>query len=182
MKKIIFVLMAFISLSAGGEIITMDAKSFKNELFADEEGLLRYKKAEEMFQKECNDISIEEVKRKCMEAEKERWKKGKTAEEINKAGTLFTGKIQIPSGKGKDSYYYVNQGKQGEQIQLLSNHYYFENGLLYDIKTEEPFTGNLVIGGVEGWAPKGEKAPRFVIQQNYEEGKVVGNPAVVQVN
>ena len=171
--------MAFVSLSAGAEIITMDVKNpKKNELFADENGLLRYRRAEEIFQEECSDISIEGAKRKCMEAEKERWKRGKTTEQINREGALFTGKIQISLGNGKDSYYYVNQGKQGNKIQLLLNHYYFEDGLLYDIKTEEPVSGDIVIGGVERPSNKIGQGERFVVQQNYEEGKPVGNPVV----
>lgn len=181
MKKIIFVLLAFVSLSAGAEIIAMDAKNSKNELFIDEAGLYRYKRAEEMYQNECRDIFSEEVRKKCLAAEKAVWEKNRTKEEVQKQGTLYTGKILIHSGKNRDAYFYVRDGKLGEKIDLIRDQYYFENGLLYDIKTEEPFTGDIVIGGVEGWAAKGEKAPRFVIQQNYEEGRPVGDPVVVSV-
>lgn len=181
MKKIIFILLAFVSLSAGAEIITMNEKSSKNELFIDEVGLYRYKRAEEMYQNECSDIFSETARQKCLAAEKAVWERNRSKEDVQKQGTLYTGKILVHSGKNNGSYFYVNDGKLGEKIALIRDQYYFENGVLYDIKTEEPFTGSIVIGGAEGWAPKGEKAPRFIIQQNYEEGKILENPVVVPV-
>ena len=181
MKKIIFVLLAFVSLSAGAEILTMNEKSSKNELFIDEMGLYRYKRAEDMYKNECSDIYSEEVKKKCMAAERAVWEKSRTPEEIKKQGTLYTGKIQVYSAKEKGAYYYINNGKKGKKIDLIQDKYYFEGGLLYDIETEAPYSGDIVIGGVEGWAPKGETAPRFVIQQNYEEGRPVWDPVVVPV-
>ena len=182
MKKIIFILLAFISLSAGAEIITMDEKNPKsNRLFIDEKGFYRFKRAKDIYQKECEDISSEEVKRKCMEAEKAAWERGKTPEDIKKDGTLFTGKLQFITPRKKGGYFYVNQGKLGDKIHMFSNRYYFENGLLHDIKTEEPVSADIVIGGVEGLVPANQNAPRFVIQQNYEEGKPVGDPVVVSV-
>ena len=181
MKKIIFILLAFVSLSAGAEIITMDERSSKNELFIDEAGLYRYKRAEEMYKNECSDISSEAVRKKCLAAEKAVWERNRAKEDVQKQGTLYTGKILVHSAKDKDAYYYINNGKKGKKIDLIRGQYYFEEGVLFDIKTEEPFTGDIVIGGVEGWAPTGEKAPRFVIQQNYDEGKIVGDPVVVPI-
>ena len=176
MKKIIFVLLFLISLSAGAEIIHMDAKSSKNELFIDTSGLYRYRRAEEMYRDECNDIFAEEMKKKCLEAEQARWERNKTKEEVQKQGTLYTGKILVHSPKSKDAYYYVDNGRRGSKIDLIRDQFYFENGLLHDIKTEEPYTGGIVIGGVEGLAPKKEQNPRFIIQQDYENGQPVGNP------
>ena len=180
MKKIIFVLLAFVSLSAAAEVIRMDMKNpQKNELFIDEYGKYRFRRAEDIFKNECGDSLVEEVRKKCLEAERERWARDKKPEEMNREGTLFTGKIQIPSGNGKDSYYYVNQGKKGDQIKLLLNHYYLENGLLYDIKTEEVISGDIVIGGVERPSSKNSQGERFIVQQNYEEGEPVGDPVIV---
>ena len=181
MKKIIFMCLALVSLSASAEIIAMDEKNPKNELFIDEAGLYRFKRAEEMYKNECGDIFAEEVKKKCLEAEKLRWAKGRTPEEVNREGTLYTGKIVMHSPKNKDIYFYVENGKKGKQIDLTRDQFYFENGLLYDIKTEASFTGRIVIGGVEGLADKKEDMPRFIVQQAYEEGRPVGNPTVESV-
>ena len=154
----------------------MDAKSSKNELFIDTSGLYRYRRAEEMYQDECNDIFAEEVRKKCLEAEQTRWKRNRTKEEVQKQGTLYTGKILVHSPKNKDAYYYVTDGKKGKKIDLIRDQYYFEKGLLYDIKTEEPVSDTIVIGGIEGLAPNKNAKPRFIIQQDYENGQPVGNP------
>ena len=182
MKKMILILLALVSLSASAEVILMNPRTpQKNELFIDDYGKYRYKRTEEMFKSECGDISVEEVRKKCLEAEKAKWERGKTKEEIGKDGKLFTGKIRIPTPTGKDTYFYVYQGKKDEQIKLELNRYYFENGVLYDIKTEEPVSDDIIIGGAEGLSSKKGNAPRFLIQQKYENGLSVGEPTIVPV-
>ena len=169
MKKIIFVLLAFITLSATAEIVSMDEKNPKNNrLFIDEKGLYRFKRAKDIYQKECEDIFSDEMKKKCLEAERAAWERDKTPDYIKKEGTLFTGKIQLFPKKGKEAYFYVREGRMGDKLRLFLNRYYFENGLLYDIETEEPVSAEIIIGGVEGLVPANQNAPRFVIQQNYE--------------
>ena len=176
MKKGIIFLLMFLGLPVMAEIITVDKN---NEIFIDEGGLYRYKRAEELYQKNCQDSLTEEVRKKCMAAEKAVWERGKTQEEIKKQGTLFTGKIKVHSKKG-DSYFYIKDGKKGEQIHLLLKRYYFENGVLNDIKTEAPLTGEIVIGGVEGLSAD-ENIPRYIVQQKYENGLPVGMPQLVLI-
>ncbi len=171
-----FVLSLFFIGPVFAEIADMDVNK---ELFIDEAGLYRYRRAEEMYQKNCHDSPTEEIRSKCMAAEKAVWARGKTQEEIRRQGTLFSGKLK-EHFKGKDKYFYVKDGKKAEQIRLLLNRYYFENGILYDIKTEAPFTGEIVIGGVEGLSAD-EKSPRFIAQQKYENGVPVGAPGLVSV-
>jgi len=177
MKKLIFALSLLFVGPVFAEVADMDANK---ELFIDKDGLYRYTRAEDVYQKNCHDSPTEEVRSKCMAAEKAVWARGKTPEEIKKQGTLFSGKLK-EHFKGKEKYFYVKEGKKSEQINILLNEYYFENGLLYDIKTEEPFTGEIVIGGVEGLVVKGEKAPRYIAQQKYENGVPVGAPELVSV-
>ena len=171
MKKLIICFVTFFILPVRAEIVEMDKTK---ELFIDEMGLYRYSRAEEIYKKNCLDSSTEAVRKKCLESEKAIWERGKTQEEIKKQGTLFTGKIKTNSS-GVEDYFYVIDGKKGKQIHLLLNNYYFENGELYDIKTEAPFTGEIVIGGVEGLA-EDEKGPRYIAQQKYENGLPVGKP------
>ena len=181
MKKIIFALLAFLSISASAEIIQMNPKDSKNELFIDTNGLYRYRRSEEIYQDECKDIFAQEARKKCLEAEKARWERDKTKEEVKRQGTLYTGKILVHSPKNKDTYYYVDNGKKGKKIDLIRDQYYFEKGLLYDIKTEEPISDTIVIGGIEGLAPAQKEKPRFIIQQDYENGQPSGNPVAIPV-
>ncbi len=177
MKKIILFFVAFLTLPVRAEVIAWENNK---ELFIDEVGLYRYRRAEEIYRQNCHDSPTEEIRSKCMVAEKSAWERGKTPEEIQKQGTLFTGKIKIHSEKGKEAYFYVKEGKKENQIRLLLNRYYFENDLLYDIKTEFPFSGEIVIGGVEGLSSD-EKTLRYIAQQKYEEGQSVGQPRLILV-
>ena len=182
MKKIILICLAFTSLSAAAEIIQMDEKNTKNNrLFIDERGLYRYRRAKDIYEKECEDIFQDEIKKKCLEAERAAWEKDKNPEDVKREGSLFTGKILFVSPDEKKTYYYVNQGKLGKKIRFFSKYYYFENGLLYDIRTEKPYTGEMVIGGVKGLAPSEEEAALFIVQQDYKEGRPFGEPKVVTV-
>ena len=182
MKKIIFIMLVFISLSASAETILMDPRTpNKNKLFIDELGRYRYKRIEEMFKEECGDISVEEIRKKCLEAEKAKLERENIKEEIGNDGKLFTGKIKIPTPTGKDTYFYVYQGKKREEIHLELNRYYFENGVLYDIKTEAPVSDDVIFGGAEGLSSQKGKALRFLIQQKYENGLAVGDPVIVPV-
>ncbi|MGN0919328.1 MAG: hypothetical protein ACI4OR_01010 [Alphaproteobacteria bacterium] len=176
MKKGIVFLVLFLGLPVLAEVVTLDKDS---EIFMDEAGLYRYKRAEDVYQKNCQDSSTEEIKKRCLAAEKAVWERGKTPEEIKKQGSLFTGKIKVPSIKG-DSYFYVKNGKKGEPIRLLLKRYYFENDSLHDIKTEAPFTGEIVIGGVESLSAD-EDAPRYIAQQKYENGRPIGNPELILI-
>ena len=176
MKKLMFVLSLFFVYPVLAEVVDMDVNK---ELFIDKDGLYRYARAEDVYQKNCQDSPTAEIRSKCMAAEKAVWARGKTPEEIKRQGTLFSGKLK-EHFNGKDKYFYVKNGQKGEQINLLLHRYYFENGLLYDIKTEEPFTGEIVIDGVEGLAPDG-KFPRFIAQQKYENGVAVGMPELISV-
>ena len=170
-------LMVLFALPAKAEIVVLDGKN--KELFIDESGFYRYVKAEDIFAKNCRDSSTEAIKKRCLKAEKNAWERGKSPDEIRRQGTLFSGKIVERLGN-KNNYFYVKDGKKGEQINLVLNKYYFENGLLHDIKTEEPFSGEIVIGGVEGLSADG-KSPRFIAQQRYENGLPVGEPELVSV-
>ena len=176
MRKGIIFLIMFLGLPVMAEIITVDKN---NEIFVDEAGLYRYRRAEEIYQKNCQDSPTEEIRKKCMDAEKSVWERGKTQEEIKKQGTLFTGKIKVHSGK-KEEYFYINNGQKGKQISLLFKRYYFENGVLYDIKAEEPFTGDIVIGGIEGLSAD-ENTSRYIAKQKYENGLPVGIPQLVLI-
>lgn len=181
MKKIIFILLTFISLSVPAEIIQMDERNpDSNELFLDKSGHYRYRSGKDIYQKACTDIYVYEIKKKCLEAEEASWKRKKTPEEIAKEGTLFTGKIKLVPKKGKPTYFYVNKGKQGKKIRLLLDQYYFEDGVLHDIETEEPFSGELVIGGVEGLS-ENKNGPRYIVKQRYEAGNPEGEPVLNSV-
>ena len=59
MKKGIIFLLMFLGLPVMAEIITVDKN---NEIFIDEGGLYRYKRAEELYQKNCQDSLTEEVR------------------------------------------------------------------------------------------------------------------------
>ena len=63
---------------------------------------------------------------------------------------------------------------------MLFKRYYFENGVLYDIKAEEPFTGDIVIGGIEGLSAD-ENTSRYIAKQKYENGLPVGIPQLVLI-
>ena len=70
----------------------------------------------------------------------------------------------------------------GYKIQLFLNQYYFESknsqDLLYDIHTEMPYSGEIVIGDVEGLSRIKANAPHFFVRQRYEEGIPVGEPTL----
>ena len=100
---------------------------------------------------------------------------------MEKEGTLFTGKI-----KEENSYFNVIEGVKGEKIHLFLKHFYFERGddqdILYDIRTEEPYSGEIVIGGVERLSPGKGKGDRFIASQKYTNGLPDGNPTLQLVD
>ena len=188
MKKIILICLALLAVfPAKAEIVFMDKKNNpKNELFIDERGLYRYLRGRDVYEKECKGVFPEEVRKKCIASERATWEKGKTAAELKKEGTLFTGKIRMPSINGKDIYFFVKEGEITSRVNLFSGRYYFDpdsdnKNVLYDITTEEPYSGSVVIGGVKGLTPEKEKAKRYIIQQDYEKGFPVGEPVLITV-
>ena len=58
MRKILFVfLIMWAIVPVQAEILTMDNKNpLNNKLFIDEGGLYRYKRGQDMYEKECKDI------------------------------------------------------------------------------------------------------------------------------
>ena len=65
MRKGIIFLIMFLGLPVMAEIITVDKN---NEIFVDEAGLYRYRRAEEIYQKNCQDSPTEEIRKKCIDA------------------------------------------------------------------------------------------------------------------
>ena len=67
MKKIILILLAFISLSAKAEVITLNTRNLKNnQLFIDDAGKYRYIHGKDIYKEGCADIFSEEVRKKCI--------------------------------------------------------------------------------------------------------------------
>lgn len=183
MRKILFVfLIIWAIVPVQAEILVMDNKNpLNNKLFIDEGGLYRYKRGQDMYEKECQDIYSEEMKKKCMEAERAVWARKRPLNDVEKEGTLFTGKI-----KEENSYFNVIEGVKGPEIHLLLKHLYFERGddqdVLYDIRTEGPYSGKIVIGGVERLSPEKGKGDRFIASQKYTDGLPDGTPTLQMVD
>ena len=182
MKKLVFICLLTSIISAQAEILVMDDKNpLNNQLVIDKMGLYRYKSGKETYQKECEDIYVEDVKKKCMEAERAVWAKTRPLNELSKEGTLFTGKI-----KEGENYFYVTEGVKQQKVHLLRKHLYFERtddqDILYDIQTEEPYSGELVIGGVEALSVEKGKGDRFIAKQKYTQGLPDGNPTLWPVD
>lgn len=183
MKKLILLILCFLyTLPTMAHIVLLDEKNKKqNELYVDEHGLYRYKKGEELFKWDCIDVYQKEAKKKCMEAKKKAMDEMRSKAENQQDDTLFTGKIQVRSRKGEDSYFYVEDGVKGKQIYVLRGKYYFEKNqagkyILYDLTDEQPFTGELVLGSVVGLSPVPGFDTHFVVSQRYNAGVPVGDP------
>jgi hypothetical protein len=183
MKKIILMSLCLLcSVSSFARVVVLDEKnSKKNELYVDEHGLYRYKKGEDIYKWECMDIYQKEAKKKCMEARKLALESLRSKAENQQDDTLFTGKIQIRPRKGEDTYYYVEDGVRGKEINVLRKQYYFEKNtagkyVLFDLTTEEPYTGDMTLGSVVGLSPIVGHESRFLITQKYANGLPDGNP------
>ena len=185
MKKIIIVLSLFLSLPVGAEIAFIGKKNDpNNNLFVDQKGHYRYLRGIDVYQKECKDIWVDTTRDRCLESERAAWERNKTPEDLKKEGTLFTGKIRVPSSKEGDIYFYVENGVKGNKIRLLLNRFYFEKGsnnkdTLFDIKTEEPYTGDVTIGTVDGLSAIQGSEEHFIVQQNYKKGLPNGKPKLL---
>ena len=184
MKKILICLFILSVLPVRAEVVALTGKN--DGLFLDGTGRYRYVRGEDIYQKGCNDIFSEAMKKKCLKAERTAWQKGKTVEEIQREGTLFTGKILLTSQNGEKNYFYVKDGQKGKEIELFFKYFYFEEedgkNLLYDIRTEAPYSGDVVIGGVEGISQEKGKEPRFIVNQEYRNGFPVGEPKVFPIS
>ena len=183
MKKIILMVLCLLcSVSSFARVVVLDEKnSKKNELYVDENGLYRYKKGEDIYKWECMDIYQKEAKKKCMQARKAALDELRAKAENQQDDTLFTGKIQIHPRKGEDTYYYVEDGVRGKEINVLRKQYYFEKNtagkyVLFDLTDEEPYTGDMTLGSVVGLSPIIGHESRFIVSQKYENGLAVGNP------
>ena len=184
MKKILLAsLFVLSSLSVQAEIVSLYGD--KQEVFVDKKGLYRYMSGKNIYQKECNEIYQEEARRKCMEAEEASWRRSKTPEELQKEGTLFSGKIKTRNPQKQDVYFYVENGVRKKQIQLFLNRYYFEKNqdnqdVLYDIETELPYSGELVVGKAEIPLLMKKDPLSLIVRQKYEDGMPVGEPKIIE--
>ena len=183
MKKIILVVLCFLyAAPTMARVVLMDEKNKKkNELYVDEHGLYRYKKGEAIYKWDCMDVYQKEAKQKCMAARKAALDEMRSKVENQQDDTLFTGKIQVHSRKGEDSYFYVEDGVKGKQIYVQRQKYYFEKNqsgkyVLYDLTDEEPYTGEMILGTVGGLSPVPGYDTRFIVSQRYNAGLPVGEP------
>ncbi len=184
MKKIwILILCVFYMVPAVARIVVLDERNAKkNELYVDEHGLYRYRKGEDVYKWDCMDVYQPEMKKKCMQARKVALDQMRSKVENDNDETLFTGKIQVHPRKGEDTYFYVEDGVKGKQIYVLRGQYYFEKNqagkyVLYELSTEEPFTGEITLGTVAGLSPVPGFDTQFVVTQRYNAGLPVGDPA-----
>lgn len=183
MKKIILMVMCLLYMvPAMARVVVMDERnSKKNELYVDENGLYRYRKGEDIYKWDCVDVYQVEAKKKCMAARKKAQDELRSKAENQQDDTLFTGKIQVHTRKGGDIYFYVEDGIKGKQIYVLRDKYYFEKNqagkyVLYELATEEPFTGEIVLGSVAGLSPVPGFDTQFMVSQRYNAGLAVGDP------
>ena len=89
--------------------------------------------------------------------------------------------------KGQDTYYYVEDGVRGKEINVLRKQYYFEKNtagkyVLFNLTDEEPYTGDMTLGSVVGLSPIMGHESRFIVSQKYENGLAVGNPIAQPLN
>ena len=183
MKKIILIVLCLLyTMPVMARIVLMDERnSKKNELYVDEHGLYRYKKGEDIYKWDCMDVYQKDAKKKCMAARKAAQDELRSKAESQVDDTLFTGKIQVHPRKGEDTYFYVEDGVKGKQIYVQRQKYYFEKNeagkyVLYDLKDEAPFTGEMVLGTVAGLSPVPGYDTQFVVSQRYNAGLPVGDP------
>ena len=189
MKKIILMSLCLLcSVPSFARVVVLDEKTpKKNELYVDENGLYRYKKGEDIYKWDCMDVYQKEAKKKCMESRKAVLEQLRAKAENQQDDTLFTGKIQIHPRKGEDTYFYVEDGVRGKQINVFRRQYYFEKDsagkyVLYDLTDEEPYNGEMLLGSVNGLSPIKGYESRFVVSQKYEDGLAVGNPTAQPVS
>lgn len=182
MKKIILMVLCLLCMPVGAEIVVYnETKPSKNDLYIDHNGLFRYKEVQEVYKWECADVYQPEAKKKCLEAKKIAQLELEELPENQQAGNLYTGKIKIHPRKGQDAYYYVEDGVRGKEINVLRKQYYFEKNtagkyVLYDLTTEEPYTGDMTLGSVVALSPIVGHESRFLITQKYDNGLPDGNP------
>lgn len=183
MKKIFLITLCLLyTMPTMARVVLMDERnSKKNELYVDEHGLYRYKKGEDIYKWDCMDVYQKEAKQKCMAARKAAQEELRSKAENQQDDTLFTGKIQVHPRRGEDSYFYVEDGVKGKQIYVLRGKYYFEKNqagkyVLYELGTEEPFTGEIVLGNVAGLSPVPGFDTQFMVTQRYNAGLTVGDP------
>ena len=183
MRRIFLIILCFLyAAPVMARVVLLDERnSKKNELYVDEHGLYRYKKGEDIYKWDCMDVYQKEAKQKCMAARKAAQEELRSKAENQKDDTLFTGKIQVHPRKGEDTYFYVEDGVKGKQIYVLRGKYYFEKNqagkyVLYELATEEPFTGEIVLGSVAGLSPVPGFDTRFMVSQRYNAGLTVGDP------
>lgn len=188
MRKIILITLCLLyAAPTMARVVVLDEKNKRqHELYVDENGLYRYKKSEEIYKWECMDVYQPEAKKRCMEAKSVVQEQLRSKAEKQQDDTLFTGKIQIRSRKGEDSYFYVEDGIKGKQIYVLRQQYYFEKNaagkyVLYDLTDEKPFTGEITLGTVAGLSPMPGYEAHFVIYQRYNAGLPVGDPMAKSV-